>query len=139
MLPFSIKIRAGCPPCDQLVGAVRKAIALGELKHEQPFPSVRRLSRELRISPTTAHRAVGILKSSGLLAVRPGVGMVVNAPRGPGLDEKLALLRPAAQRLASEARELNLSLRHLKGLISDCFDEGGGVPGKREDVDDEQE
>lgn len=120
MLPFSIQIEPGVPPCDQLVDAVRKAVATGELEHGDAFPSVRRLSRELRISPTTAHKAVSILKDHGVLVARPGVGMEVHAPGGAGLEEKLKLLRPLAQKLAREAEKLDVSMTELVKLLKEC-------------------
>jgi DNA-binding transcriptional regulator YhcF (GntR family) len=120
MLPFSIQIETGVPPSDQLVDAVRKAVATGELEHGQAFPSVRRLSRELCISPTTAHKAVTRLKEHGVLVARPGVGMEVHVPGGAGLEEKLKLLRPDAQSLAHEAQELNVPRAELVRLVEEC-------------------
>ncbi|MCC5849614.1 MAG: GntR family transcriptional regulator [Verrucomicrobia bacterium] len=117
MLPFSISFKPGIPPCDQLVDAVRKAVATGDLAHNTLFPSVRVLSRELKISPTTVHKAVSQLKQEGLLLGYPGVGMVVSARKATGLDHRLMLLQPFAETLAREARELNVSGEELMALV----------------------
>ncbi len=126
MLPFSIQIETGVPPSDQLVEAVRKAVATGELEHGDAFPSVRRLSRELCISPTTVHKAVTRLKEHGVLVARPGVGMEVHAPEGAGLEEKLKLLRPIAQEFAHEAEELNVSPAEVVKLVEECWEKEHG-------------
>lgn len=119
MLPFSIEIKSGIPASEQLVEAVRKAVAKGELPSGEAFPSVRVLSRELRISPTTAHKAVSQLKDLGLLESLPGIGMVI---RNAGLDEDeeaLRLLRPLARQLVAEGKDLNVSGERLKKLLDD--------------------
>jgi DNA-binding transcriptional regulator YhcF (GntR family) len=77
MLPFSIQLQDGSPVSDQILLAVRKALLTGQMKAGDEFPSVRTLSQELKISPTTAHKVVLLLKDAGWLNSRPGIGMVV--------------------------------------------------------------
>jgi len=109
MLPFTLQLQEGIPVSDQILQAVRKSMLTGQLRPGDEFPSVRVLSQELRISPTTAHKVVLALKDGGYLASRPGIGMVVTAPEKPKLADKLAQLTPACERLLAEAAELNLS------------------------------
>ena len=78
MLPFSISIRSGFPIHDQVVYAVTRAVVTGQLSAGDPFLSVRTLSQELRINPNTAHKIVATLIADGLLAVRPGIGTVID-------------------------------------------------------------
>lgn len=108
MLPFQIKIVDGVPPSDQLVLAVRRAILTGFLRDGQEFPSVRTISQELQLSPTTVHKAIGQLRESGLLASRPGVGMVVRTDAMPSNADRLLLLKPALEALVREAVALHL-------------------------------
>ncbi len=120
MLPFSIQLENGLPVSDQILQAVRRALLTGQIKAGDEFPSVRQLSQELRISPTTAHKVVLLLKNAGWLASRPGIGMVVTAPEQPSAEDRLAQLTPACQALLREAAELNLTpaqlIRHLRSL-----------------------
>lgn len=113
MLPFTVDFVDGVPVSDQLVLAVRKAILTGQLGRGQEFPSVRALSQELRISPTTAHKVVAELKDDGYLASRPGIGMVVTVPHLPAREERLNYLQPACQSLLGEAEDLNLELEDV--------------------------
>ena len=64
MLPFVVQIKDGVPVSDQITQAVRKAMLTGQLASGDEFPSVRALSQELRISPTTAHKVVSQLKEA---------------------------------------------------------------------------
>src|SRR6186713_2821346 len=103
MLPFSIKFQDGIPAAEQLLLAVRKAMLTGQLRAGDAIPSVRTLSQELRISPTTAHKVVLQLKADGLLASQPGIGMVITAPAQPTVGDRQEQLAPACERLLEEA------------------------------------
>jgi GntR family transcriptional regulator len=108
MLAFRVPFKPGAPAYEQVVYAVKKAIITGALKPGDDFPSVRALSQELRINPNTAQKAVATLTEEGLLRVRPGIGTVVAEAR-PATREQLAeLLGADVERLAVEARKLNL-------------------------------
>ncbi len=113
MLPFSIHLQDGVPVSDQIVQAVRKAIISGQLADNDEFPSVRDLSQELRISPTTAHKVVSLLKDEGYLASRPGIGMVVTARELPTREKRLEQLEPLCRELLQEASELQLKLNDV--------------------------
>jgi len=108
LLPFSVKLEDGVPVSDQIVRAVRKAVLTGRMQPGDSFSSVRALSQELRISPTTAHKSVSQLKDAGYLASRPGIGMVVTKPDLPSHEDALDLLLPGCEQLLREAEELDL-------------------------------
>jgi GntR family transcriptional regulator len=109
MLPFRFQLLDGVPVSDQLVKAVQRAVLTGELAAGEMFPSVRVLAQELRISPTTAHKAVLELRDSGFLASRPGAGMVVVKPAGASRDQLLTQLAPACRDLIRQASLLDLT------------------------------
>ena len=109
MLPFRFQLLDGLPVSDQLVKAVQRAVLTGELAAGEMFPSIRVLAQELRISPTTAHKAVLELRDSGFLASRPGAGMVVVKPAGASRDQLLTQLAPACRDLIRQASLLGLT------------------------------
>jgi GntR family transcriptional regulator len=108
MLPFRFQLLDGVPVSDQLVKAVQRAVLTGEMAAGEMFPSVRVLAQELRISPTTAHKAVLELRDAGFLASRPGAGMVVVKPAGSSRDQLLDQLAPACRDLIRQASLLGL-------------------------------
>lgn len=109
MLPFRFQLLDGVPVSEQLVKAVQRAVLTGEMLAGEKFPSVRVLAQELRISPTTAHKAVLELRDGGFLASRPGAGMVVVTPAGASRDQLLDQLAPACRDLIRQASLLGLS------------------------------
>ena len=131
MLPFLVQIEDGLPVSGQIIQAVRKAMLTGQLAAGDEFPSVRTLSQELRISPTTAHKVVAALKDSGYLASRPGIGMVVTTPDLPAHDERLDHLQPFCADLLKEAGDLHLAFDDVvtalrRAAEENKFQEPGG-------------
>lgn len=120
MLPFSLNFQDGIPVSDQIVRAVRKAVLTGQLVSGDLFPSVRAMSQDLKISPTTAHKVVSHLKGAGYLASRPGIGMVVSNPTLPQRNERLDLLAPACRELLDEAQEIGLDLEDVIEALRRC-------------------
>lgn len=126
MLPFPIQFIDGLPASDQVVMAVQKAILAGQLQDGDEFPSVRTLSQELKISPTTAHKAIGQLRDSGLLASRPGVGMVVRTAAVPDAEARLVLLAPEMDALIRKAAALQVTPKALADAVKKALTEARG-------------
>lgn len=117
MLPFTLELQPGESAYLQVVYAVKRALAAGHLRPGDPFPSVRRLSQELRINPNTAHRVVAALTGEGLLEVRPGIGTTVaEAPRSRAAERRELLAAPL-ERLVVEAKHLNLELSDVTDAL----------------------
>ena len=79
VIPFRVQFRAGVSLFEQVVYAATKAMVSGQMRPGDAFPSVRALSKELKINPNTAHKIVAHLVNEGLLETRPGIGTVVAA------------------------------------------------------------
>ena len=121
MLPFRFQLLDGLPVSDQLVKAVQRAVLTGELPAGERFPSVRVLAQELRISPTTAHKAVLELRDGGFLASRPGAGMVVVKPVGSARAQLIAQLAPACRDLIRQASQFGLSSAETLAALRSHF------------------
>jgi GntR family transcriptional regulator len=111
--PFPITIQAGVPISDQIVYAAKRAILSGQMLPGESFPSVRALSKDLRINPNTAHRAITELVDAGLLAMHPGIGTVVAAPPNVSSRERMRLLGRQIQELVVEACRLGVGRDEL--------------------------
>ena len=70
-----------------------------------PFPSVRALSKELKINPNTAHKVITQLVTSGLLETRPGIGTVVATMPDATSAERAQLLHDQIEQLVVEAKK----------------------------------
>ena len=126
MLPFSVQFRPGLPPYEQVLHAVRRALAAAQLRPGDAFPSVRTLSQELRINPNTAHKIVAALVAEGLLEVRPGLGTVVAAAPAASKAQRRQLLTEDVERLVVDARMLGLDLADVIGAIEAHWKRFGG-------------
>ena len=121
--PFRIELELGLPIPDQIVYAATRAIVGGQMKPGDAFPSVRALSKELRIHPNTAMKAVSQLIDAGLLETRPGIGTVVATPPRATPEERTALLGRQIEELVVEARRLGISEQELTSAVHDQFKE----------------
>lgn len=61
----------------QVAQLLKRRIRLGEYKASDVLPSVRDLSRELRVTHSIVHRAVRVLRQSGIVATQHGKEMLV--------------------------------------------------------------
>jgi GntR family transcriptional regulator len=118
MIPFHVAFGPGSPLYEQVVYAATRAIISGRLRPGDDFPSVRVLSRELKINPNTAHKVVTRLVAVGLLEVRQGSTPVVANRPAPTKDEKTNLLQNEVEQLVVEAKRLRIELDDVQGAIS---------------------
>jgi len=73
----------------QLVRTIRSAIGAGLLEPGEPLPTVRQLAVELKVGANAVSRAYAELQRQGVLATKPGVGIVVSADPGDIAQEEL--------------------------------------------------
>ena len=119
MIPFKVDFRPGTPLYEQVVYAAKKAVVSGRLRPGDRFPSVRTLSRELKINPNTAHKVIAQLVSSNLLETRPGVGTVVAALPEASVKERTRLLVEEIEALVVEAKRLGIELDDMAASLAE--------------------
>jgi DNA-binding transcriptional regulator YhcF (GntR family) len=117
MLPFVVRFQSGAGVYDQILMAVKTALATGRLASGDRFPSVRSLSQELRISPNMAHRIVSTLVEEGVLRVQPGVGTVVTEKAAVTAEQRRSLVEQDVERLVGDARMVGLDAEDLIDAI----------------------
>lgn len=119
MIPFRVQFRAGISLFEQIVYAAKKAMVAGQLRPGDTFPSVRALSKELKINPNTAAKVVAHLVSEGLLETLPGIGTVVATLPDATRKERTQLLGEEIEAIVVEAKRLGIGLDEVLGSISD--------------------
>ena len=110
MVPFYVELRPGGAIYEQIVCAATKAMISGQLRPGDMFPSVRTLSKELKINPNIADKVISYLVSAGLLEVFPGTGTVVAKRPGGTRTEKTNLLEEELEKLVVEGKRLGIDL-----------------------------
>src|SRR5215467_12545992 len=119
MIPFRLSFEPGISLYEQVVYAAKKAVVSGQMRSGEPFPSVRTLSKELKINPNTAHKVITHLVNEGLLEVRPGLGTVVAAPPRSTAGERRSLLRRELEELVVEAKRLGMRLNDVEEALAE--------------------
>jgi GntR family transcriptional regulator len=95
------------PVYQQIIDEIRRQIALGILRPDDPLPAVRRLAAEVKVNANTVQHAYRELVRAGDAHVRRGQGTFVAGARG-GKSElsrqrQAAVARQIAQRALREA------------------------------------
>jgi len=129
VIPFRVQFRSGVSLYEQIVYAAKKAMISGQLRAGDPFPSVRTLSKELKINPNTAHKVVVHLVAAGLLETLPGIGTVVAALPESSPKERTQLLGHEIEQLVVEGKKLGISLEDIVASISTHWKRLGGLEG----------
>jgi GntR family transcriptional regulator len=129
VIPFRVHFRPGVSLYEQVVYAAKKAMISGQLRPGDPFPSVRTLSKELKINPNTAHKVVVHLVTAGLLETRPGVGTVIAVLPESSPKERTQLLGNEIEQLVVEAKKLGIGLDDMIDSISTHWKRLGGRDG----------
>ena len=116
---FTVSTGSSEPIYRQLLEQLRRLVAGGQLQAGDEMPSVRELASALGVNPMTVSKAFSLMEAQGLLERRRGMGMVVaSANAGASShDSRLELLRPGLQRIAQEARQLELQPLAVVALL----------------------
>jgi GntR family transcriptional regulator len=110
VIPFRLTFEPGISLYEQVVYAAKKAVVSGQMRPGDAFPSVRALSKALKINPNTAHKVITHLVAEGLIEVRSGVGTVVSEPAASTAAERGNLLKNELEQLVVEAKKVGLEL-----------------------------
>jgi GntR family transcriptional regulator len=118
VIPFRLSFQPGVALYEQVVYAARKAVISGQMRPGDPFPSVRALSKALKINPNTAHKVITHLINEGLLEVRPGTGTAIARPARSTAADRAQLLNDELERLVVAARKLGLKVNDVVDALN---------------------
>ena len=103
----------------QIMDEIRRALVLGTLRPEDPLPSVRQMSADLRVNPNTVAQAYRELERDGVVYVRRGQGTFVAAVSVDG-SQRRALARAVAERALIDAHRNGLGAEELVQAIREA-------------------
>lgn len=106
------------PIYEQIVEQIKEGILKQELKENQPLPSVRALSKELKISALTVKKAYDALESEGFICKVHGKGSYI-APVNPQLvwEEQRKELEQDLEGILQKAKRFDITKEELKDLF----------------------
>ena len=106
------------PIYEQIVDQIKKLIRRGELKANDSLPSVRALSRELKICALTVKKAYDHLESEGFTVTVHGKGTYVAAVNAELLlEEQKKELEADLERAIQKGRRCGISDEDIKSLF----------------------
>jgi len=118
MLSFPISLLPGRAIYEQIVHAVKRALATGHLQPGDRFPAIRTISLELHINPNTVQKAVTALITAGILEVRPGQGCFISsASTTTDRKARLKVLEPIVEKLLVDAFQQGLDEDAVIALV----------------------
>ncbi|MCH8622608.1 GntR family transcriptional regulator [Undibacterium sp. TS12] len=117
---FQVNTGTSEPIYRQLIEQLRRLLAGRQVAAGDAMPSVREVASALGVNPMTVSKAYSMLEAEGLLVRRRGLGMEVasQAQGSSDLESRLELLRPGLERIALEARQLELEPRAVITLLT---------------------
>ncbi len=116
---FQVSTGSSEPIYRQLIEQLRRLSASGQVQQGDTLPSIREVALALSVNPMTVSKAYSLLENEGLLIRKRGIGMLVASPTADFSDEeqRLALVRPGLERLAAEAKQLELAPKSVLNLF----------------------
>jgi GntR family transcriptional regulator len=117
-IDFSIDLASPLPLYAQIKEQIKFALASGRIKKGNKLPSVREVSKELRINPNTVVQAYKELEYENILFTKKGQGTFIsmNAPeitekdRVKILSKQMEQVVAKAKKIGSNRKELTLIL-----------------------------
>ena len=114
----------------QIMDEIRRALVLGNLRPEDPLPSIRQLASELRVNPNTVAQAYSELEREGIVYVQRGRGTFVCPDVGPDQEERRVLARQVARRALIDAHRNGLGVEELIEAVRDVAEQPGVASGE---------
>lgn len=116
--------KSGEPIYAQVYDQIKSAIISGELKEDDPLPSIRSLARDLRISVITTKRAYDDLETDGFVYTIPSKGCFV-APKNVELirEDHLRRIEANVQEIKQLALSCDISYEEVLEIISITWNE----------------
>ena len=106
------------PMYKQVTDQVKDAIAAGSLKLEDKLPSIREMSKELKISMITIKRAYADLESEGYIFTRPGLGsFVADIGKEKLREEKLTEITREVRKILATGEKVNISADDVISIV----------------------
>ena len=106
------------PIYEQIVRQIKAMIIDGSLKEKEILPSVRTLSRELKISALTVKKAYDYLDEEGLIVTVHGKGsFVAEANRNLMMEERQKEVEADLENAIRKGRSAGLSLEEIREMF----------------------
>jgi GntR family transcriptional regulator len=116
------------PIYEQIKMELKKEIFRGDLKPNDPLPSIRDLATELLVNPNTVARAYRDLEKDGFIFTRKGKGCYISDDSSKlMMEERNSILTQSIDEAIQEAKKFGLDLEEIKKLFEVRLDISQGA------------
>ena len=120
---IQVDYNSGEPVSRQVVAQVKWMVASGRLQAGDKLPSIRDLSKQLKVNPTTITRIYGELSADKVIVLKQGQGAFVSSQSATGnRTEARKQVRELIRRMLAEGIRLGLAPDDLQQLIDHEFE-----------------
>ncbi len=117
-MQFRIDNASDRPVYLQIIGQVKRDIALGRLVRDERLPTVRQLAGQLAINPNTIAKAFRQLEQEGIIVTKAGAGaFVANLDSNLSRAVRRRLICDELERIVVEAFHMQID----KGTLANWF------------------
>ena len=112
------------PIYEQISDQIKKQICEGELKENEPLPSVRSLSKELKISALTVKKAYDSLEEEGFTSTVHGKGSYVKAVETEVvMEEKIKDIENDFEQVILKAKSAGMNNDEIRSIFEMILEE----------------
>jgi len=123
VLNLQLSPSLGVPIYRQIMDGVRELVAAGSLRPGDQLPSIREISEQLRINPSSAIKAYNELRHAGVIVQDQGRGTFVRDDVGVVRQTQRDVLYQQLRALVQRTRLLGVSDRELKRALVAVLEE----------------
>jgi GntR family transcriptional regulator len=108
------------PMYKQVTDQIKDAIADGTIQPEEKLPSIREMSKELKISIITIKRAYADLESDGFIYTRTGMGsFVANVNKNTLREGRLSEIKKEIRRILAAGEKVNIHASDVIKIVNE--------------------
>ncbi|WP_018664184.1 GntR family transcriptional regulator [Heyndrickxia acidiproducens] len=108
----------------QIMNLIKTKVVSGEINGGDKLPSVRELSKELKVNPNTIQRVYQELEREGLVKTQRGMGTFVTEDSSTINHLKQNMAANIIDRFFGEMKNLGFQPAEIKHMISEKLKEG---------------
>lgn len=109
--------RSRTPIYEQIINSVKSLVYTGDMKADEPLPSVRALATELAINPNTIQKAYAILESEGIIYSLPARGSFISGDTTAAFEARKNELLSALTATLKQLKLLGCTVEEIKTVM----------------------
>jgi GntR family transcriptional regulator len=110
--------QSGVPAYQQIVGQIKHAIELGQLKAGDALPSIRQFAETVLVNPNTIVRAFRELENEGVVEIRHGSGVYITNTGARRLGKsRVHDGHPVMQQAVEALMDMGLSQERIRRIF----------------------